>query len=217
MLQHRALVVTRCDVADPAVEELYGLCARVDLHLEVGDGGVCELAEQRVPSLRLRPHERLAVLVVAGAVTLHRVARQRERRAREPDERHPIHELAPKLLDDLLHVAGVGDGIGDAELLDIGDRAHRVVDHGTLAALELQVEPHAGKADENVREHDRGVHAHEVDRLHRDLDRKLRRATHLEEAVLLANRAVLGHVAPGLPHHPHRRALSLLAPSGAEE
>ena len=99
VLQHGALVVARSDVADPAVEELHGLRAGVDLRLEVGDGGVGELGQQQVPRLGLAPHERLAVLVVARAVALDRVARERERRAGEADERHLVLELAAQDLD----------------------------------------------------------------------------------------------------------------------
>ena len=55
------------------------------------------------------------------------------------------------------------------------------------------------------------------ERLQRDLERELGRPAELEQRVLLAQRAVLGHVAPRLPHHPDGRAVDGLAPARAQE
>ena len=53
--------------------------------------------------------------------------------------------------------------------------------------------------------------------LQRDLGAQLRRAGDVEEAVPLADRAVLRQRAAGLPHEPHRRALDRLAQRGPNE
>ena len=80
-------------------------------------------------------------------------------------------------------------------------------------------EPHAHglRDDEDVAEDDRGVDAEQVHRLQRDLDGQLGRADHREEVGALPHRAILGQVAAGLAHHPHRRPLHGLAPAGAQE
>ena len=150
-------------------------------------------------------------------MTLDGVTRQRERGAGKADERHLVSQFSTQYLNDVLHVAGVGDGIGDTELLNIGDSTHGVVDDRASPALELEIEAHARKTDEDVGEHDGCVDTDEVDRLHRDLDRQLGRPAHLKEAVLLADGAVFGHVAPCLSHHPDGRALGLLATGGTEK
>ena len=54
-------------------------------------------------------------------------------------------------------------------------------------------------------------------RLERHLRAELRRPGQLEEAVALAERAVLGKRPAGLPHEPDRRPLDRLAPAGADE
>ena len=165
-----------------------------------------------------RPHERLAVLVVARAVALDRVARQRERRAREADERHLVLELAAQDLDRLHHVAGVLDRVGDAAASSTSATVRTGLWMiGPSPFANSRSRPMPGNDDEDVGEQDGRVDADEVDRLHRDLDGELGRAAHLEEAVLLADGAVLGHVAAGLAHHPHRRALGRLAAGGTQE
>ncbi len=150
-------------------------------------------------------------------MTLDGVAGQRERRAGKADQRHLVLEFAAQDLDRLHHIAGGLVGICDTQLLDIGGRAYRVVNDGTLAFGEFEIEPHAGERDEDVREHDRCVHAHQVNGLQRHLNHQLGCAAHLEEAVLGANRAILLHVASGLTHHPYGSALGRLIARGAKE
>ena len=56
-----------------------------------------------------------------------------------------------------------------------------------------------------------------ADRLQRDLGGEIRRATQLQKCVVLAKRAVVGHVAAGLPHEPHRRAIDGFTPTCAQK
>ena len=56
-----------------------------------------------------------------------------------------------------------------------------------------------------------------ADGLHRDLGREIRRATELEQRVLLAQGAVLAHVPAGLTHEPDGRSVDGLKTAGAKE
>ena len=91
-----------------------------------------------------------------------------------------------------------------------------LVDHGALALRELERRAHRLERQQDVREEDRRVDP-EAQRLQRDLHGQLRRLAELEQRARLAQLAVLGHVAPGLPHEPHGRSLDGLAPAGAQE
>ena len=97
----------------------------------------------------------------------------------------------------------LGTSIG-LELRDVRLRPHGAVDHRALALREL--EPDAERLDDqqDVGEEDRRVDAEALDGLERDLGGRLGVVAELEEAVALAQRAVLGHVAPGLTHEPDR-------------
>ena len=90
------------------------------------------------------------------------------------------------------------------------------VDDRALALGELEGRAHRLERQEDVGEEDRRVHA-ELERLERDLERELGRLADLEHRVLLAERAVLGHVAARLAHHPDGRAVHGLAAAGAKE
>ena len=90
------------------------------------------------------------------------------------------------------------------------------MDDGPLALGELEGRAHRLERKQDVGEEDRRVDA-EPEGLQRDRQRKLGRLADLEERVLFAERAVLGHVAARLPHEPHRRDVGRLAPASAEE
>ena len=77
--------------------------------------------------------------------------------------------------------------------------------------------PIASDRGHDVREHHGRVHVVPAHRLQRHLGGQLGRPVDLEERVLLADRAVLGQRASGLPHEPHRRPLDGFTPRGADE
>ena len=88
-------------------------------------------------------------------------------------------------------------------------------DHRTR--IEVDLNAHALERRHDVAEEDRGVHAEPPDRLDRHLGGELGRLGQGEEVGLLADLAVLGQVATGLAHDPHRRVRRRLTPAGSEE
>ena len=93
----------------------------------------------------------------------------------------------------------------------------RALDRRALAVDEVERDAHRLERQQQIGEQDRGVDVDAAHRLQRDLGRELGRAADLEQRVALAQRAVLGHVAAGLPHEPDRRGVDRLAPAGFEE
>jgi hypothetical protein len=86
--QHVAPVVVGRERADPAVEELHGLRAGGDLQVQVVAHRDGEPLHERVPRAGVVEHEALRLEERARAAALDQVRRERERRAREADERH---------------------------------------------------------------------------------------------------------------------------------
>ena len=86
---------------------------------------------------------------------LHQVARQRERRTGEPDQRHG--ELLAQQPDRLEHLGHVLLGLERAEPREVVGDADGRVDDRTAAGLDPHVDPHAGERHHDVAEHDRGV------------------------------------------------------------
>jgi hypothetical protein len=87
MRQDRVPVIVRADRADPRVEKLDGRGAGRHLDPQERDRDVGEPAEQRVPQLRVTVHQRLGLVMVLGRAAFHQVGGERERAAREADQR----------------------------------------------------------------------------------------------------------------------------------
>ena len=162
-------------------------------------------------------HQRLRDRELARRLALDEVARDGERPAEEADDRLLGRELAAHDADRLEDRRERLLRVGDAQLLDRRERAHRLAHHRPDALDQLDVEAHRDDRGHDVREHHGRVHAVPAHGLERHLGRQLRRLVDLEERVPLADRAVLGQRAPGLPHEPHRRPLDGFTPRGADE
>ena len=220
-LQHPArvrrgelVVVPRAEDAGPGVEELDHVGAGVDLRRDVGGEALGEALEQRVPDLGLAVHQLLGGEEVAAAATLDEVARDRERRAAEADQRLLRGQLPANEADGLERLLRRSVG---PQAVDVGRGTDRVLDHRAHAFDELDVEAHGQHRRHDVREENGGIDAVTLHRLERHLRAELRRSGQLEEAVTLSQRPVLGKRTPRLAHEPHRRALDRLAAAGADE
>ena len=157
-----------------------------------------------MPRVRRLAHEALGGEIVAGGAALDDVRRDGERCAREADERDVRGQRALHQPHGFEHEADRARDVHGGQARDVGLAAHGTVDHRPLALGEL--EPHAERLDDqqDIGEEDRRVDAEPLDRLQRDLGRRLRRLGELEERVTRAQRAVLRQVASGLAHEPHR-------------
>ena len=170
-----------------------------------------------MPRLRLRVHERLGLRVVRRRPAFDGVRRERERRAAEADEGNPIRQFDPQQADRLQHVRQFLARLDDAQAVDVGGVLDRPFDRRPLTLDEIEVEPHRSEGEEEVGKKNRGVDFDGVDRLERDGDRQFGMAANLQQGIPLAQRAVVGHVTPGLAHEPHRRRVDGLPSAGAEE
>ena len=90
-------------------------------------------------------------------------------------------------------------------------------DRRPFALDEVEVEPHRRERNQQIGKQDRGIHVDDVYRLQRDRHRELGRAADIEQRVALPQRAIIGHVAPGLAHEPDGRRVDRLAPAGFQE
>jgi hypothetical protein len=104
------------------------------------------------------------------------------------------------------------------QLRDRGFVAQRVREARPLALGEAQPQAHRIGHGQDVGEQDRRVERIAIDRLQRDLGGEGRVGGQAHEAAgARTRRAVLGQIAPRLPHQPHRRVLGGLAQTGAQE
>ena len=85
------------------------------------------------------------------------------------------------------------------------------------AGIEVELDAERRHRAHDVRKDDRRVERIALERHQRHLGRELRFAGELLEAVLLAELAVLGQIAPGLAHDPERPARHGLAANGFQQ
>ena len=107
--------------------------------------------------------------------------------------------------------------VGDEKPLDVRQRAQRTVDDGADSLDELDGHAHAEHRSHDVREQHGGIDVVPAHRLQRHLRAELRSARNLEEAVSLADGAVLREAAARLAHEPHRGALDRLTAERTHE
>ena len=198
--------------ADPRIEELDRVGARLRRRRDVARELLGQPLHERMPDGGLAIHERLGADKVATRLSLDEVAGDGERPAAEADERSLRFELP----------AHEPHGFEDRRRPLLRRRRpaaarppspnRQLLDHRPDARDELHLDAHAEDGRHDVGEEDGGVDAVPAHRLQRHLRAELRRPRDLEEAVLLSQRAVLGQRAPRLPHEPDRRALGRLAP-----
>ena len=143
--------------------------------------------------------------------TFNGVARERERGSGEPDQRDAGGERGAREAHRLEHVTEVCFGADGGKLLDVGLPAHRLGD------VRAQPQPQGLEGKQDVGEQDRGVHAEALDRLERHLGGQLGGVAEIEDGVLLAQLAVLRHVASRLPHEPHRRDVGAFPAAGLKK
>ena len=184
---------------------------------KVGADQIGELAQQQVPGVGCLVHQRLRPGERARRSALDSVTRQRERRAREPDQGDAGGERRPREAHRLEHVAEVRLGVHGRETLDLGLPAEWACDVGTLTRRETQPQPQRFEGEENVGEQNRRIHAEALHGLEGHLGSELGGVTQIEDGVLLAQPAVLRHIAPRLPHEPDRCDVGVFPAAGLKK
>ena len=207
--QHGAAVVGQRQRARPRIEHLNRVHAGVHLDLQKRDRDVGQRCHQGVPGLGFAQHHRLGAFVVPAGAALDEIGRQRERRAREPDERDVAqlrHQLRHRLRDrrNLVRLKCFHG-------LDVGEGAHGMLDHRPDIGHDVQLDARCAQGHHDVGEQDRRVHPVPADGLQRDLGDQFGVEARLHHGVLGPQRPVLGQRPACLPHEPHRHAAGFAA------
>ena len=213
--QHRSLVRVRTQRSDPGVEHLQRLRAGVDLRAEMRQHDGDEGPHQRIPHVGFAQHQRLRALVRPRRAAFDEVARQRERRAREPQEGNL--QLLTQQPDRIQHVGHVGFRLERTEPPDVGRRTDGFVDHRSHPGLDPDGDAHGRQRHHDVAEQDRSVDGHPPERLHRDLRDQVGVQARVEDVAVPTHLEILGKVAPGLAHEPDRCSIHRLTPARAQE
>ena len=208
-------VVRRRQRAGPAVEELDRRGAGGDLGPQRREGDVGEAVGEAVPELGLGVHEGLRPGERARRAALDEVARERERRAGEADQRHV--QLADDDADRLEHVGEVRLGLERSEAVQVSVVPKRHVDHRPTSGHDLDPDADRGQGHDDVREQDGGVDPVTAYRLQGELGGELRLGDGVEDVAVAAERPVLGQRPARLAHEPHRCALDARAATRPQE
>ena len=166
---HVSKIITASAPAATCSFEIRGDGLRVD-----GD----EPREQVRPRVRHPPHGG----EVGAAAALDHVARERERAARESDQRNAALERALDLAHRVEHIATAARGRARSSVADRRLVGRRAREARALALGERESEPHRVRHGQDVGEQDRRVERKAIERLQRDLRRERRRLSRARES-----------------------------------
>ena len=154
--------------------------------------------------------------VVARSAALDHVAGQRVRRAAEADDAEAIAEVRGDFLDGAGDVGQVVGAVG-AQGAHIVRGAHGVMDDRPFAGLELEGQAHGLERQQQVGKDDGRVDAELFSGGDGNFGGESGLLANLDQRVVLADVAILLHVAAGLAQKPDRRAIDGPAQTGADE
>ena len=155
--------------------------------------------------------------VIPRRLPLDEVGGEGVRTPDEPEHRRLRRHLLPQRAQRLRHEGGRGARIDGVHLLDVVPRPHGRHDRPD-PLVDVELDPQSRQGREYVAEEYAPVGAVVAVRLERHLHGHVGYLGPLAEGgVPLAQIAVFGNVPSGLPHHPHRHPLGLLAPRGADQ
>jgi hypothetical protein len=145
------------------------------------------------------------------------IGRQRERRAGKADERH-----APPSARVICRIASsTYDSASRGSNRLIAARSASVRSGFSIAGpspwMKSKRTAEWFERKQQIENRMAASHVEPADRLERHFGRQVRGATDIQQGIALAQRAVLGHVPPGLTHEPHGGGIDRLAPAGFEE
>ncbi len=155
--------------------------------------------------------------VLLRTAALDQVAGNRERSAREPDERDLRAELGGHHAHSLEDVGQVDLGLDRSETFEVGPGAEGHLDHGALPRVDIDARNDRLDRCDDVGEEDGGIHAQATDRLQRHLGGNLGSADHVRKGVLLTDGPVLGERSAGLAHEPDGNPARRQSATGGQE
>ena len=206
-------IISGIEHADPRVEQLHRVNARLDLRVQVISNDRSQPLAEAMPRIRVAVHQRFGAREVVRVAALDRIRREGKRRSRKPDQRNTTCKLVLDQLDGLEDVGQRNPGVERLQTVDVGGRADGVLDLRAFALNEIEGKSHRLERQQQIGKQDGCVHLDAADRLQSDFCGEIGRSTDLEQRMSLAQRPVLRHVAPRLSHEPDR-ALRQLALAG---
>ena len=114
------------------------------------------------------------------------------------------------------HVSQIVGAVG-AQRAHILGRADGMMHHGPFAGLKLEVQAHRLQRQQQIGKDDGRIHAQLFGGGDGDFGGEIWLLADLHQRVVLADLAVLLHIAAGLAQKPHRRAVDGAAQAGADK
>ena len=189
----------------------------LDLRIQIGRHGLGIDAQDTVQQIGTSVEQGLELAIIAACTAFDHVAGQGERAAGKTDQRHGIVERTTDFCHGVGHIA---------QTIEIGRMQRRnglliaqgALEFRPLAFAEIKPQPHRIGYGQDVGKEDGGIQRIAFQRLQRHLTGQRRVLAQLQEAPgLLARRAILGQIASGLTHHPHRRVVGRFTQQGAQK
>ena len=203
--------------ADPRIEDLHGLHASVDLQVHVVGDLHYQLLQQRPPRPRVAVHEALHVQVVLRTLPFDRIRGQGERRASETDQRNVRGQFAADEPDRLGDVGRPFPRRDHLQGIDRPAAANRIGELRTKPGQIVQLQAHRFQHRQQVREHDRGIHAEDALRIAGDPRRQFRRLEEIQGRRVALHLVIFLHIAPRLTVEPYRGIWRGRAAAGPQE
>src|SRR5208282_326518 len=180
-----------------------------------------QLLHQLAPGGGRGVHHLLGEEIVARAATFDHVAGKCEGRAAEADDGELVAEVVAHELHRFRNVAEVGGTVG-AKTGNVFGGATWLFDlwsatAGSLAGGEVKGQPHDFEREKKIGEDDGRINLEDLGSFNSHLGRDLRLLADLDQRVLFADGAVLGHVASSLTHEPDWSPFGGLSLGGANE
>ncbi len=216
MRQNVAAIIFNAEAADPAIENLNDVGAGTDLSGRVFGGDVDQLAHQLIPVSGRVVHHFLGVEIVARAAAFDHVAGEGEGSSAETDDGNFSCKMFRNQGDRFGDITKFGSAVG-AELGYIFFGADGLLDDRTFSGGKMEGQAHDFERKQKVGEDDGGVDSEKFGGGDGDFGGEFGLLADFEQGMLLANGAVLRHVASGLAHEPDGSTVDRLRFAGANE
>ena len=206
-----------CQHAAPAVEHHHGLCAGINLRIQIGGHAVGIDGQNAVQQVWSRVEQRLDGAEISARCALHHVARQRPGAAGKADQRHPSGQRLADAAHGVEHIAQAIQ-VGNGQPCDVGLGAHGAGELGAFAFSEGQAQTHGIGHGEDVAEQNGRIQRITLQRLQGGFGGQVWRGGQSHETACAgAQGAVFGKMTAGLAHEPDGCLVHRQAHAGPQE